>query len=174
MAANIALGVATTVLPYVAQGVVGWVGNAAKTWIPAAVANHTIESAGMAGLKMFGGNGTVLGRMGQAAGRALGWVAAPYAAQAPQVQNTINIGGTLAATAAGALVNVIGGIVINKLKGEPEKKPVAEQFHEQREALQMEVQLEMLKQMRLQSEFIKEHMAKDKPVPPRVNEEPAG
>lgn len=55
MAANIAMGVATTVLPYVAQGVVGWVSNAAKTWVPAAVANHTIESASLAGAKMFGG-----------------------------------------------------------------------------------------------------------------------
>lgn len=159
MAANIAIGVATTVLPYIAQGVVGWVGNAAKTWVPAAIANHTIESAGMAGAKMFGGKETLLGRIGGAAGRAFGWAAAPYAAQAPQIQNTLNIGGTLAATAAGALINVVGGIVINKLKGLPQEKPVAEQFCENRDALQMKMQMEMLEQLKAQRAFIEQHLA---------------
>lgn len=159
MAANIAIGVATTVLPYIAQGVVGWVGNATKTWVPAAIANHTIESAGMAGAKMFGGNGTLLGRIGGAAGRAFGWAAAPYAAQAPQIQNTVNIGGTLAATAAGALINVVGGLLINKLKGQPQEKPVTEQFCENREALQIKMQMEMLEQMKVQRAFIEKHLA---------------
>lgn len=71
----------------------------------------------------------------------------------------MNIGGTLAATAAGALINVVGGIIINKLKGQPQEKPVTEQFCENREALQVKMQIEMLEQMKAQRALIEKHLA---------------
>jgi|GEM_PF-2386286 len=145
--ANIAVSIATAALPYVVQGVVQWGSKAAQTWGPAKVANDTIEAAAFTGSKFFGDN-VVLSKIGSVAGRIIGLVSAPFVAQSAPVQGALGIGGQIAATAAGALVGVVGEYALNKLKGTPQKEePKMEQLLNQQQFLQNQLQIERLKKM---------------------------
>lgn len=148
--ANVAISLATAALPYVVQGVAQWVNKSTQTWGPAYVANNTIEAAATTGSKFFGDN-AILSKIGSVAGRAIGIVAAPFAAQSAPVQAGLGIGGQLAASAAGALVGVVSEYALNKFKGAPQsQETTAQQLLNQQQILQNQLQIETLKRMQEQ------------------------
>lgn len=145
---GIAINLAAAALPYVVQGVAQWVNKSAQTWVPASVANNTIEAAAFAGSKFFGDN-VILGKIGSVVGRGFGWMSAPFVAQSAQVKTFVDLTGPLAGGAAGALVQVVAGYAINKLSGNKEepKETAAQQLFNQQQLLQSQLQLQLLKQM---------------------------
>lgn len=141
---GLAVTVATAALPYVVNGVANWVSAAVKTYAPPAVADVTIKGAEASGSKLFGGSG-VLGRIGGAAGKAFGWVAAPMVAQSAPVQSSILMSSEVLGSVAGSLIQVGGSYLLNRSKGsQPNETPVLQQMllAQQLQAQQLHAQWE--------------------------------
>jgi hypothetical protein len=146
--ATLAVTLAQAALPFVVKFAGEWVSKSAQTWVPASVANNTIEAAAFAGSKFFGDN-VILGKIGSVVGRGLGWATAPFAAQSAPIQGLITYGAPIAGGIAGAVVNVAGSYLFNKLSGKTEEpqESTAQNLINQQQLIQNQLQLQILKQM---------------------------
>lgn len=113
IAGQVALTLAAQVLPYAGS----WVTKAIQTWGPAKIANSTIDKAHQVGKDTLGGKGW-LGAVGGAIGTGIGYVAAPFIAQAAPTSGSTQ----LIANVAGAVVGATAEATLNYFS-KPAQKP---------------------------------------------------